>query len=71
MRRTWSALRSVQVVVCLVVNVILADVHPRHPPPPSRIARPQSTILLELLQEKFLVAGRGAGDAVFSRMEIT
>ena len=34
MRRTWSALRSIQVVVCLVLNVIGALVHPRHPPPP-------------------------------------
>ena len=34
MRRTWSALRSIQVVVCLVLNVIEALVHPRHPPPP-------------------------------------
>ena len=34
LRRTWSALRSIQVVVCVVVNVIEALVHPRHPPPP-------------------------------------
>ena len=34
LRRTWSALRSIQVVVCLFVNVIEALVHPRHPPPP-------------------------------------
>ena len=31
LRRTWSALRSIQVVVCLVVNAIEAIVHPRHP----------------------------------------
>ena len=38
LRRTWSALRSIQVVVCLVVNVIGAPVHPRHPPSASRSA---------------------------------
>ena len=32
--RRERALRSVLVAVCLVVNVIEAPVHPRHPPPP-------------------------------------
>jgi len=54
LRRTWSALRSIQVVVCLVVNVIEAPVHPRHPPPPRGAlqvgARPQSETFLEKLE---------------------
>ena len=54
MRRTWSALRSIQVVVCLVLNVIEALVHPRHPPSASRSAPGgcPATILLEKLLEK-------------------
>ena len=58
MRRTWSALRSIQVVVCLVLNVIEALVHPRHPPSASRSAPaswPSSTMLLEMLLEKLLL----------------
>ena len=31
LRRTWSALRSVLVVVCLVPNLIETAVHPHHP----------------------------------------
>ena len=33
LRRTWSALRSVLVVVCVVLNVIETLVHPHHPVP--------------------------------------
>ena len=64
MRRTWSALRSIQVVVCLVLNVIEALVHPRHPPSASRSAPaswPSSTMLLEKLLEK-LLGPRGMRD---------
>ena len=41
LRRTWSALRSVLVVVCLVLNLSEALVHPRHPVPRRGALQPR------------------------------
>ena len=41
LRRTGRALRSIQVVVCLVLNVIEALVHPRHPVPRRGALQPR------------------------------
>ena len=41
MRRTWSALRSVLVVVCLVLNLIETAVHPHHPVPRRGALQPR------------------------------
>ena len=62
LRRTWSVLRSVLVAVCVVLNIIEAPVHPRHPPVrrEERSICP-ATIFLEKLLEK-LLGPRSAGE---------